>query len=109
MNLNDHQSHFENIREELANELKRARHTIFAAVAWLTDDYLLGILTKKASEGVSVQLIISGSDYNEKYRFRSLTDAGGEVYKVGGGDVLNDRFMHNKFCVIDFKKVVTGA
>ncbi|HMQ47405.1 MAG TPA: phospholipase D-like domain-containing protein [Saprospiraceae bacterium] len=109
MSFNDHQSHFENIREQLASELKRARHTIFAAVAWLTDEYLLDILTNKASEGVSIQLIISGSHYNEKSRFRSLTDAGGEVYTVGGGDVINDRFMHNKFCVIDYKKVVTGS
>ena len=109
MNLNDHQAHFENIREELANELKRARHTIFAAVAWLKDEYLLGILTSKAREGVSVQIIVSGSDYNEKYRFKSLSEAGGEVYTVGGGNILNDRFMHNKFCVIDYKKVVTGS
>lgn len=109
MSLNDHQSHFENIREELVNELIQANHTIFAAVAWLTDDYLLDILTKKASKGVSIQLIISGSENNEKYRFRSLIDAGGEVYIVGGGNVQTDGFMHNKFCVIDFKKVVTGS
>lgn len=109
MTLNDHQSHFENIREELANELKRARLSIFAAVAWLTDEYLLGILTKKASEGVSVQLIVSGHEFNNQFRYKSLNDAGGEIYVVGGSDITSNGFMHNKFCVIDYKKVITGS
>lgn len=106
---NNNQSHFENIREKIGNELNSAKKCIFAAIAWLTDDNLLNILIKKAKEGISVQLIISGSEYNEKQRFKSLIDAGGEVYIVGGGDVLNDKFMHNKFCVIDYKKVITGS
>ncbi len=106
---NNNQSHFENIREKIGNELNGAKKCIFAAIAWLTDENLLNILIKKAKEGISVQLIISGSEYNEKQRFKSLIDAGGEVYIVGGGDVLNDKFMHNKFCVIDYKKVITGS
>ena len=109
MSLIDHQSHFDNIRKELENELEQAKHTIFAAVAWVTDKNILDTLTKKASEGISVQLIISGSDYNEKRNYRSLIDAGGEVYTFGGGDIRDNGFMHNKFCVIDYKKVVTGS
>ena len=105
----DHKIYFENIREELAKELRKAKKSIFAAIAWLTDDYLLSILEDKAENGVSVQIIISGSEYNYKYRFSDLNQSGGEIYIVGGGDVFSDKFMHNKFCVIDYKKVITGS
>lgn len=108
-NKKNHNIHFENIRKELANELKKAKYSIFAAVAWLTDDYLISILEEKAKNRVSVQLIISGSEYNKKHRFSDLNNAGGETYIVGGEDALKDKFMHNKFCIIDYKKVITGS
>ena len=65
MREGEHQSYFDNIQHELADQLRQARHTIFAAVAWLTDKSLLAILQNKAREGVSVQLIISAHDFNK--------------------------------------------
>jgi hypothetical protein len=104
-----HQAHFENIKETLAVEISSARHSIYAAIAWLTDDYLIQQLIQKARQGVSVQVVISGSDFNDMDRYESLAEAGADIYLVGGGDIRLDKFMHNKYCVIDFKKVVTGS
>lgn len=109
MREGEHQSYFDNIQQELADELRQARHTIFAAVAWFTDYTLLGILEDKARKGVSVQLVISAHDFNDHGRYKTLNDLGGEIYVVGSKDITGYEFMHNKFCVIDYKTVITGS
>lgn len=109
MREGEHQSYFDNIQQELADELRQARHTIFAAVAWLTDKPLLTILQDKAREGVSVQLVVSAHDFNNHDRYQTLNDLGGEIYVVGSKDITGYDFMHNKFCVIDYKTVITGS
>ena len=109
MREGEHQSYFENIQQELADEMRQARHTIFAAVAWLTDKSLLTILQEKARKGVSVQLVISAHDFNDHDRYQTLSDLGGEIYVVGSKDITGNDFMHNKFCVIDYKTVITGS
>lgn len=109
MREGEHQSYFDNIQQELADELRQARHTIFAAVAWFTDFTLLGILEDKARKGISVQIVISPNEFNDYSRYESLNNAGGEIYTFGGKDVFKDEFMHNKFCVIDYKTVITGS
>ena len=87
MREGEHQSYFDNIQQELADELRQARHTIFAAVAWFTDYTLLGILEDKARKGISVQLVISAHDFNEHDRYQTLSDLGGEIYVVGSKDI----------------------
>lgn len=109
MREGEHQSYFDNIQQELADELRQARHTIFAAVAWFTNKSLLTILEHKARKGVSVQIVVSPSEFNDYSRYESLNRAGGEIYTFGGKDVFRDEFMHNKFCVIDYKTVITGS
>ncbi|WP_028526480.1 phospholipase D-like domain-containing protein [Runella limosa] len=109
MREGEHQSYFDNIQQELADELRQARHTIFAAVAWFYDYTLLAVLEDKARKGVSVQLVTSPNEKNDYSRFESLNDFGGEIYTFGGTDVFNDEFMHHKFCVIDYKTVITGS
>jgi hypothetical protein len=109
MREGEHQSYFDNIQQELADELRQARHTIFVAVAWFTDYTLLGILEDKARKGISVQIVVSPNEFNDYSRYESLNNAGGEIYTFGGKDVFKDEFMHNKFCVIDYKTVITGS
>ncbi len=109
MAKNNYTPHFDNIRQELAAELRKAKHTIFAAVAWLTDQSILSVLENKAQNGVAVQLIISAHEFNDYTRYEQLSDLGGEVYVVGSKDISGNEFMHNKFCVIDYKTVITGS
>lgn len=109
MREGEHQSYFDNIQQELVDELRQARHTIFVAVAWFTDYTLLGILEDNARKGVSVQIVVSPNEFNDYSRYELLNNAGGEIYTFGGKDVFKDEFMHNKFCVIDYKTVITGS
>ena len=109
MNAGEIQSHFDNIAEKLIQEIEQAQHTIFVAVAWFNSIPLLEALERCAQRKVSVQVIVSGSEKNEIHRYRNLVDAGGEIYIVGSKNTNEFGFMHNKFCVIDHKKVVTGS
>lgn len=106
---NRHEAVFENIKDRIQAEIRAARTSIFAAVAWLTEPDLIRELTQAVNRGCSVRLIISAHEYNQAERFRNLVTSGGELYIYGSEDIMGRHFMHNKFCVIDYHKVITGS
>ncbi len=106
---NRHEAVFENIKDRIQAEIRAAHNSIFAAVAWLTEPDLIRELTRAVSRGCSVRLIISAHEYNQAERFRNLVTSGGELYIYGSEDIMGRHFMHNKFCVIDYQKVITGS
>ena len=97
------QAFFENIREEIQARLNVAQKEIDLAVAWLTDRVLFETVCKKATNGISVRLLITDDDINKFLPISNLSTNGGKVYKV------SERLMHNKFCVIDREVVITGS
>lgn len=105
----ENQVHFENINQQISKELQKARKSIYVAVAWLNDLNLISVLQSKVQQGVSVQVIISAHKFNDTIRLYDISKNGGEVYLVGGEDIMDYGFMHNKFCVIDYKTVITGS
>ncbi len=106
---NRHEAVFENIQGRIQAEIRSARTSIFAAVAWFTEPDLIRELTRAVNRGCSVRLIISAHEYNQAERFRNLVASGGELYIYGSEDIMGRHFMHNKFCVIDYQKVITGS
>lgn len=104
-------SHLEDIRRQILRELNKAKFSIFVASAYFTDFELANKLAEKAEGGLSVDLIISNSDINDKSEtiFQNLRDKGVNVYKTGAADFLQGPVMHNKFCVIDYETVITGS
>lgn len=102
-------AHFENINKEIAKHLKAAKHTIHVAVAWFTDDYLFKILTEKAEKGLFISVMIIDDDINRgaSLYHKDLITAGVQLSLVSKS--AEDDFMHNKFCVIDNKTVITGS
>jgi len=99
-------SYFENIREVIIDELQKAKSSIFVAVAWFTDNQLYEILCEKAQKGVKVEVIAIKDEINttSNIDFNVLFDNGGKVWLI---DDL--KTMHNKFCVVDDKIVITGS
>lgn len=63
MREGEYQSYFDNIQQELADELRQARHIILVVVIWFTNYILLGILEDKARKSVFVQLVILPHDF----------------------------------------------
>ncbi len=103
-------AHFSEIATHIQKQLQAATQHIYIAVAWFTDNEILHTLCQKAKEGVVIQLMIANDAINREYGadFERLEKAGGKVWWVGNG-TDNETLMHNKFCVIDGKTVLTGS
>jgi hypothetical protein len=103
------QAYFENIQEEILNELSKTQESVIIAVAWFTDTLLFESLCRLASKGIKVQLLIMNDEINNSsgINFEKLNTAGGKVYKIGDGS--HESLMHNKFCVIDGQIVINGS
>jgi len=103
------QAYFENIQEQIKQELSKAKRSVVIAVAWFTDKELFGLICRLANQGINVQLLLMNDDINNQcgITYELLQNAGGKVWKIGNGN--NDTLMHNKFCVIDEQVVINGS
>ena len=98
---------FENIEARILKEIKDAHYSIFVSVAWFTNKRLFDALLEKAKSNCYVSIIIQldeinsqcGIDYDQIQIDRS------ECFKISKETEL----LHDKFCVIDFQKVITGS
>ena len=99
------EAYFNNIQETLLKELDTAKRSIYVAVAWFTDTHLFEKLINKLNEGVEVSVVIVKDDINDNGQndFERITQNGGQF------SAIEDTLMHNKFCVIDERIVVTGS
>ena len=99
---------FSNIADRISTELSQAESSIYIAVAWLTNRDLFNTLVDKAKSGVTVQLLLSNDEINQNSSldFSRLKIGNSVAYLVGDG---KSDLMHNKFCVIDRRVVMTGS
>ncbi len=99
---------FNNISYRIKEEIQQATESIYVAVAWFTNKTLFQELIQKAKSGCKVQVIIANDSINEKsyIDYGCLEGEGSKVFLIGNGD---SELMHNKFCVIDGKTVITGS
>ena len=102
--------HFENISEHIGKHIQAADNDIVIAVAWFTDQFLFTILRQKASEGVAIHILYLDDAINSRAPFtmQQLKTHGAKIYPVAA-DAQAGNIMHNKFCVIDGKHVITGS
>lgn len=94
---------FTGIKPKLLAEIGLSRQSITAAVAWFTDRDLLAALVARQKTGIAVTLALTHDSINEALDFTVLTAAGGRVFHIEGA------LMHNKFCVLDGRDVITGS
>ncbi len=99
-------AYFENIQATIRKELLMAKRTVYAAVAWFTDDVLFQTLLELQRRNVLIQLCVVEDDINFKDNglpFKSLIGDLGKFFAISGDK------MHHKFCVIDESVVITGS
>lgn len=97
-------SHFEDIGFHLKNELRKAKHSVKICVAWISWSDYNQVFNDLARKGVKVEILYN-DDYLNKRNFISH-DYEVRLYPVRA------RFgslMHNKFCIIDNKIIITGS
>lgn len=103
--------HFEEIAYHITSELKKARESIYLAVAWFTDFEFFDIICQKAGAGVSVEVMLLDDEINLGawgLDFEKLRILGGKVFFLKTSDE-GEGIMHNKFCVIDENVAITGS
>ena len=95
-----------NIQNVIQRELFTANSSIKIAVAWFTNDLLFQPLLLKLATGVKVDLILNKDEINlsSSIDFNFFAQQGGNLYWNE-----SNRLMHEKFCIIDDRIVITGS
>ena len=98
---------FENIEERILKEIQNAHYAIFVSVAWFTNKKLFNALLEKAQQNCYVSIIIQLDEINSQcgIDYSQIQIGRSECFKISKEAEL----LHDKFCVIDFKKVITGS
>ena len=102
------EAYFENIKNILANNISEATMSIEVAVAWFTHRELFKEILSALDRKVSVEILLSDSIINRGEHgldFSLFLNKGGKLKFANSVK----SFMHNKFCVIDEKLLITGS
>lgn len=98
-------AHFSNIRNEIIGQLRKATREIKVAIAWLTDEDIIRILTQRAEAGLNVIVVLSESKEN----FRNISKWKDFLNDNGKLHIATPKFLHHKFCIIDNKIIINGS
>ncbi len=104
------EAHFADIKAQIVESIRSAKFSIWVAMAWFTDKDLGNELWKKHKEGLNVQVIVNDDEITQRNGLKfDHKDIGIEYYSVAPDSPWGKKIMHNKFCVIDLKKVIHGS
>jgi len=95
------------IEEKLVDELSKATHSIFVAVAWFTNIVLFNEILNALERGINVKIVLNNDLINNGgycLNFNDTIEKGAEIHIVE-----YPSHMNNKFCIIDEKIVFTGS
>lgn len=98
---------FDNIEQRILEEIKNAHYAIFVSVAWFTNKKLFQALLEKAKDNCYISIIIQLDDINSQcgIDYSQIQVGRSECFMISKDSEL----LHDKFCVIDFRKVITGS
>jgi phosphatidylserine/phosphatidylglycerophosphate/cardiolipin synthase-like enzyme len=108
---------FEELEKHLIIEIQKAKHSIFAAVAWFTNSNIMNALKERANEGIDVILLVDkGQPPGNTRTYEFIKKCGVLPFYVypclSLGTYMGSTYqntMHHKFCIIDNKVVVYGT
>jgi len=94
-----------NCAREIIQELAGAKKTIDLAIYYLTSKALADMLVEMKGRGVAVRVYLDEGQETSKHAKAQYIKSHGVMIKFESGSGL----MHNKFCVIDGRTVITGS
>jgi phosphatidylserine/phosphatidylglycerophosphate/cardiolipin synthase-like enzyme len=98
----------ENIEAEIIRNISEANEEICIAVAWFTSWKLMEELNKLKRRGINIKVIISDAKENIKQKNINKLRNACNIVKIAVVPEENG-IMHNKYCIIDNKKVIDGS
>lgn len=103
--------YFQNIEHHIIGHLGKAQRSILVAMAWLTNQRITDELLKAYRKGILLEIVVDANDTNKSSKgLNELSNQGVKVrFAEGLKELVEKRTMHNKFCVIDNLKVITGS
>lgn len=103
---------FERCEKILMSNLEKANYSIFASVAWFTNQQIMDILKRKASEGVIIAIIVDAGDETDTKNKDFIKKQNGLTFPVWFALNMNQHYkntVHHKFCIIDNAIVLHGT
>lgn len=104
----DIEAHFQEIKSQIIEAIQNAKLLVWVAMAWFTDKEIANKLLEKHKEGLNIQVIVNDDVISQKYGL-NFSSKGIEFYMGNPSSIFGKKIMHNKFCIIDFKKVIHGS
>ncbi|WP_051542070.1 phospholipase D-like domain-containing protein [Clostridium lundense] len=101
----------ENIEEIIIKNIRETKEEICIAVAWFTSEILMDELRDLKRRGINIKVIISEAKENNKsiYKLIDVCNKLKTVVIPKRGNKSYSNLMHNKYCIIDNKKVIDGS
>lgn len=100
-----------NIEDIIIKNIREAKEELCIAVAWFTSQTLMDELNTLKRKGVNIRVIVNNDEKNER-NINKLESVCNKLKKVLIPKRENQKysnFMHNKYCIIDNKKVIDGS
>lgn len=96
------------IKLHLVQHLTQAKEKIYLSVGWIADNGLLGLLQKRAIEGLVIKMILIKDEYNNAHKsnFNELTKKGVDITWLDPTE--REILIDHKFVVIDKDVVIYG-
>ncbi|MCW1929510.1 phospholipase D-like domain-containing protein [Bhargavaea beijingensis] len=107
LEIQSHSATFSNIREEIIQSIRMAKHSIWISVAWFKDEGLYQELCKQKLNGVHIRILISDEDTNKSMVPKLKQQFETKIVNRWGYNNYNR--LHSKYCIIDYSIVLHGS
>jgi hypothetical protein len=97
-------AYFENIQSNILRFLSKATHEIIIVVAWINTDIFKDTLVELLKKNVKITIVYNNDFINRKI----VKDIKGIEYISIKMPIVKNK-MHNKFCIIDNRYVISGS
>lgn len=102
-------SYFKGIEKKIIEMISRSNFSIKIAMAWFTNSDIKECLirVKKSNPNIEIIIVVDDNEINKKYFLNSKSTFESVGIKIK--EKVTDRFLHNKFMVIDGMITITGS
>ena len=91
---------FDNIRNQIIQEIQAAKYFIWIAMAWFTDPILYNELLKKKQQGLIIEIVVDDNEKNRNAEFNLDAEFPTHWLTIQS---FYKNIMHDKFCIIDLQ------